>query len=240
MEIDRNRPGKSVTAMANFGLYDGFRFGIYSADLEERAHVHVKRENREVKFWLLPVVALFRPKGKRCQFTPEEIRDCMEIIEQHKQEFLDKFYREREISGRMHSPPEKGKSPSGKKKGCAVSPIIRNHLPIVEDFLRVLPEECIDGVCRDDDEKGFTITFFPNEDGIEPYLEICWFTRYEHQHVRLEIGRTEDGRYECLFEYEDFVTPENRERILQKILKYVLHVYSGAEIGRRSRIRRIL
>ena len=35
-----------------------YRFGFYASDRNEPSHVHVKRERKEAKFWIDPVVEL--------------------------------------------------------------------------------------------------------------------------------------------------------------------------------------
>lgn len=213
-----NQFGKSVTAMSTLGFYGGFRFAVYSADVKERAHVHAEKDNRKVKFWLLPEVELFQPNGAKCQFTPKEVRDCKRIINLHKQEFLNKFYKILESSGGSNSS-------SQRKSGHVISRITRKYLPIVKDFYRILPKECIQYVINDDDENGCHFVFFPNKNGIEPWLEVCLFRGQQHVHFEIVLNTG----YKHFFEYEEFVSPENKEEILRNILKYVLLVYDGTK-----------
>ncbi|MDX1944722.1 MAG: DUF4160 domain-containing protein [Pirellulaceae bacterium] len=61
-----------------------YRFYIYSADRAEPAHVHVKRDDAEAKFWLMPV-RLARNDG----FRTHELRNLKKVVEKHQQDLLE-------------------------------------------------------------------------------------------------------------------------------------------------------
>jgi len=63
-----------------------YRFFFYAGDRDEPPHVHVERDNCEVKFWLDPI-RLARSFG----FSPSEINDIESVIVAHQQELLESW-----------------------------------------------------------------------------------------------------------------------------------------------------
>jgi hypothetical protein len=53
----------------------GYKFWFYEADLNEPAHVHVGREDRECKFWLNPIAL-----ARAGRFRSVELRAIERII----------------------------------------------------------------------------------------------------------------------------------------------------------------
>ena len=53
----------------------GYKFWFYEADLDEPAHIHAGREDREAKFWLTPV-SMARPGRMKAI----ELREVERII----------------------------------------------------------------------------------------------------------------------------------------------------------------
>lgn len=72
----------------------GYRFGFYEADLDEPAHVHVAREGKEAKYWLLPV-SLARCRG----FREHELNEIERILAEYRDEILEAWRREQEKRG---------------------------------------------------------------------------------------------------------------------------------------------
>ena len=57
------------------GIHGPYWFFFYSFDCAEPMHVHVRRERRECKFWLDPVVLAWNSG-----FTPRELIEIRRII----------------------------------------------------------------------------------------------------------------------------------------------------------------
>lgn len=72
----------------------GYRFWFYEADLEERAHVHVGKEDCEAKYWLEPV-ELARTRG----FRQHQLNEIEDIVVEHLQEILEAWRREQQKRG---------------------------------------------------------------------------------------------------------------------------------------------
>jgi Domain of unknown function (DUF4160) len=64
-----------------------YRFRFYSNENREPPHVHVRRENREAKFWLDPV-ALQDNGG----FAAHEVNRILRIIQDHRELLLEKWH----------------------------------------------------------------------------------------------------------------------------------------------------
>lgn len=43
------RIAKRITAMARFGYYGGFRFFIYSYDINEKEHIHMQKKTERLR-----------------------------------------------------------------------------------------------------------------------------------------------------------------------------------------------
>lgn len=63
----------------------GYRVGFFAADLDEPAHVHVKKEKREAKFWIDPFVRLARNKG----FRPHELNEIDKLLNENRDGLLE-------------------------------------------------------------------------------------------------------------------------------------------------------
>ncbi|NUQ41666.1 MAG: DUF4160 domain-containing protein [Calditrichaceae bacterium] len=59
---------------------------FYASDHKEPVHVHVSRDDKEVKIWLETFEVAFNRK-----FSQKEIRDIIRIIERRRQEIEDKW-----------------------------------------------------------------------------------------------------------------------------------------------------
>jgi len=57
----------------------GYKFWFYEADLDEPAHVHAGREDRECKFWLNPVAL-----ARAGRFRPADLRFIEKIIREQR------------------------------------------------------------------------------------------------------------------------------------------------------------
>ncbi|WP_456086353.1 DUF4160 domain-containing protein [Parabacteroides sp.] len=65
---------------------DGYIFKIYSNE-EERVHIHVVKAEREVKFWLEPVIELAENFG----FNSKEIKVITKMIDKYGDEFRQQY-----------------------------------------------------------------------------------------------------------------------------------------------------
>ena len=63
-----------------------YRFFFYSADGNERMHVHVERDDKVAKFWL-DSVQIQSNHG----FLPPEISRIAKIIKEHQKEMVEKW-----------------------------------------------------------------------------------------------------------------------------------------------------
>ena len=59
----------------------GFRFSFFSADCQERRHVHVRKDRNEAKYWLDPVSL-----ERNARFSDNELRQIEDIIYDHLEE----------------------------------------------------------------------------------------------------------------------------------------------------------
>ena len=68
-------------------LRDGpYRFFFYSGDRDEPPHVHIEHDDREAKFWLVPV-RFERSRG----FSRKEINQIQAIVQGSQQILLDRW-----------------------------------------------------------------------------------------------------------------------------------------------------
>jgi len=72
-----------------------YRFYFYSHETTEPPHIHVDRENRSAKFWLMPV-ALARNLG----FRPTELRKIQLLVEQHQVQLREAWHEHFKTQGR--------------------------------------------------------------------------------------------------------------------------------------------
>ncbi|WP_100550597.1 DUF4160 domain-containing protein [Caedibacter taeniospiralis] len=64
-----------------------YRFFFYSNESDEPAHIHVEREDKEAKFWLVDV-RLASSYG----FTTHELNKIKQMVVENKRVFLEKWY----------------------------------------------------------------------------------------------------------------------------------------------------
>ena len=65
-----------------------FRFFFWSRENNEPAHVHMKRDKKEAKFWLEPVVELAQNWG----FARHELNELRRLVEKNQQELLESWH----------------------------------------------------------------------------------------------------------------------------------------------------
>jgi len=63
----------------------GFRFEFYASDGDEPPHIHVKRNRKHAKLWLMPAVTL----AFSTRFAPHEINQARRIVVEHQQQILE-------------------------------------------------------------------------------------------------------------------------------------------------------
>ena len=63
----------------------GYRFLFYASDADEPPHVHVNKQGKAAKFWLVPVVALESNRG----FRPRELNEAERIIVEERELLLE-------------------------------------------------------------------------------------------------------------------------------------------------------
>lgn len=64
-----------------------FRFHFYSDEGNEPAHVHVRRDDCECKYWLEPITLAIN-KG----ISPHDHRDIERIVFEHQRHLLEKYH----------------------------------------------------------------------------------------------------------------------------------------------------
>jgi hypothetical protein len=62
----------------------GYRFGFYSSEPDEPAHMHVQKSGHEAKFWLAPVQLSWN-KG----FRETELWEIARILEAHETKLIE-------------------------------------------------------------------------------------------------------------------------------------------------------
>ncbi len=65
----------------------GYRCGFYASDASEPAHVHVKKDGKQAKFWLAPAVSLQSNQG----LWQHELNEVERIIHEHLVELLESW-----------------------------------------------------------------------------------------------------------------------------------------------------
>ena len=66
-------------------LWSGpFRFYFYAGDGGEPPHIHVERDDGEVKFWLDPVRLVHS-----CGLRAKDIHQIQDLVEQHREGLLE-------------------------------------------------------------------------------------------------------------------------------------------------------
>jgi len=64
-----------------------YRFFFVSLDYNEPPHIHVRRENKVVKFWLDPVAL-----QKAGRFSRTELNRIARLVSEHREYLLEKWY----------------------------------------------------------------------------------------------------------------------------------------------------
>lgn len=72
-----------MPTLLRVGLY---RFFCYAGDYNEPPHIHIERDDNEIKFWLNPV-RLQKNKG----FNASEINRIQKLVEENKEYLLEKW-----------------------------------------------------------------------------------------------------------------------------------------------------
>lgn len=70
--------------MPTIAIIGPYRIYFYSHDMHEPSHVHVDRDDRSAKFWLVPVTLAYN-----LGFRAKELREIRRIVVEHAQEFLE-------------------------------------------------------------------------------------------------------------------------------------------------------
>ena len=63
------------------------RFGFFASDRGEPPHIHVRRERRKAKFWLIPEVRVAYSE----RFRPHELNEVRRIVLEHRMYFLERW-----------------------------------------------------------------------------------------------------------------------------------------------------
>ncbi len=69
------------------GISGLYRFYFYSFDCGEPMHVHVRRENRNAKFWVAPVELAWNHG-----FTPRELNEIRGIIQANETSIIEAWH----------------------------------------------------------------------------------------------------------------------------------------------------
>jgi hypothetical protein len=72
----------------------GYRFGFYEADLDEPPHIHVRKEDKEAKYWMTSVV-LAKSRG----FRDHELNEIERILVEYRDDILEAWRKEQEKRG---------------------------------------------------------------------------------------------------------------------------------------------
>jgi hypothetical protein len=72
----------------------GYRFGFYEADLDEPPHIHVRKEDKEAKYWMTSVV-LAKSRG----FRDHELNEIERILLEYRDDILGAWRKEQEKRG---------------------------------------------------------------------------------------------------------------------------------------------
>lgn len=66
----------------------GYRFEFYASDGDEPPHVHVKKDRKHAKYWLIPVVTLEKNRG----FRPHELNEIEKLVTKHRELLLEAWH----------------------------------------------------------------------------------------------------------------------------------------------------
>jgi len=67
----------------------GYRFWFYEADLDEPPHVHVGKEGKEAKYWIIPVAL-----AKSRRFRNHELSEIERILAEYRGDILEVWRKE--------------------------------------------------------------------------------------------------------------------------------------------------
>ncbi|MDZ7292073.1 MAG: DUF4160 domain-containing protein [candidate division KSB1 bacterium] len=67
----------------------GYKFWFYEADLAEPPHVHVGKNGKEAKYWLIPIT-LARVR----RFRDHELREIEKILTEHQNDIIKAWRKE--------------------------------------------------------------------------------------------------------------------------------------------------
>ena len=72
----------------------GYRFWFYEADLNEPPHVHVGKESKEAKYWIMPIT-LAKSRGLR----NHELSEIERILVEYQNDILEVWRKEQKKRG---------------------------------------------------------------------------------------------------------------------------------------------
>jgi hypothetical protein len=70
--------------------FRGYRFWFYEADLDEPPHIHVGKDGKEAKYWLIPIVL-----AKSRRFRDHELREIERILLEYQDDVLKAWRKEK-------------------------------------------------------------------------------------------------------------------------------------------------
>lgn len=211
---------KRIIAMPTFATIKGYSFSIYTADLRERPHVHVKKGNKQIKFWLEPDIELFNPKNNRIQFSPSEYKTALEIVKEHQEEFLEKFKDLQKRTGIS----EVKRTPNKKSsiQHCNVKCSQFDEYPYLKTFFKMIDKNLIENIDVHS-SNNIVIDFVPNKAGFQPQLE---FLFDDVNRLFFEMLSPCEG-FSALYEYYTALANENDFIELAKIIVKIEECYDG-------------
>ena len=74
--------------MPNVMRIGPYRFFFWSRENNEPPHIHVKREHREAKFWIDPLVEL----ADNLNFAGHELNRIRQLVEEHRDLLLEAWH----------------------------------------------------------------------------------------------------------------------------------------------------
>lgn len=69
-------------------MVDGYRYFFFSSEGNERPHIHVQKDDKACKFWLMPEVRFAKNEG----FKLHELRRIEAIILENRDIFLGRWH----------------------------------------------------------------------------------------------------------------------------------------------------
>lgn len=185
-------------------FYGEYRFFIWSDDTSEnRMHVHVRHDGKICKFWLEPQIEL----ADHGRFSEQQINDCRKIIEEHQDEFIEKFQKELKKSV---------------KNAFVIDDRIKKSVPLAEILLKKIDNQWISDVIIDENKPRLAIEF-KSINGAEPWIEISFSEQTNGQYVHFEIGYDEADT----FEFNTTVVNGHENEVTEKIAEFIEKSYDG-------------